>query len=134
MPVAETKRRNQTVDGLADGAPPLTETPEISSGLDRQFLTTGLEYLELAKSTQDSCERLLVSDTLKSFAENQVREPEALATELAVKVIGLFVPQTAQIVDPDRGINDVHRSLLCKSRETGLVEVSIPTDLASKAP
>ena len=76
MSVTETKRRNQTVDGLAGGALPLTETPEISSGLDCQFLTTGLEYLEPAKFTQDSCERLLVSDTLKSLAENQVRQSE----------------------------------------------------------
>src|ERR1700687_3463179 len=108
MPVAETKRRNQTVNGLADGASPLTETPEISSGLDCQFLTTGLEYLKLANFTQDSCERPIVSNTLKNLAENQVRESQALTTELAVKVIGLFVPQTAQIVDPDRGINDNH--------------------------
>jgi hypothetical protein len=40
MPVTETKRRNQTVDGLADCAPPLTETPEISRVLDSRLLTT----------------------------------------------------------------------------------------------
>jgi hypothetical protein len=134
MSVTNTKCRNQTVDGLADGAPPLTEAPEISSGPDCQFLTTGLEYLEPAKFTQDSCERLLVSDTLKSFAENQVCQSEALPIELAVKVIGFFVPQTAQIVDPDRRINDDHRSLLCKSPVTRLAKVSVPTDLASKPP
>src|ERR1700675_3440414 len=99
MTVTDAKRGNQTVDGLADGASPLTETPEISRGLDSQLLATGLEYLELAKITQDSCECLLVSDTLKSLAENQVRESKALPIELAVKVIGLLVPQAAQIVD-----------------------------------
>jgi hypothetical protein len=92
MSVAKTKRGNQTVDGLADGASPLTETPEFSRGLDCQFLATGLEYLELAKITQDSGERPLVSDTLKSLAENQVREAKALPTELAIKVVGLPVP------------------------------------------
>jgi hypothetical protein len=106
MTVTDAKGGNQTVDGLADCASPLTETPEISRGLDCQFLATGLEYHEIAKITQDSSERLLVSDTLKSLRENQVRESKALAIELAVKVIGFLVPQTAQIVDPDSGIND----------------------------
>jgi hypothetical protein len=132
MPVVKAKRSNQTVDGLADGASPLTETLEISRGLDSQFLTASLKYLELAKFTQDSCERLLVSDTLKSLAENQISQSEALPTKLAIKVVGLFVPQTTQIVDPDRGINDHHWSLLHKSPETRLVKVSVPTDLASK--
>src|ERR1700690_951366 len=114
MPVTQAKRRNQTVDGLADGASTLTKTPEISSGLNGQFLASGLEYLELAKFTQDSHERLLVCDPLKSFAENQVRESKALATELAFEVIGLVVPHAAQIVDPDRGVDDDHRFPLRK--------------------
>ena len=132
--MAKAKRGNQTVDGLADRVSPLTETPEISRGLNSQFLTASLKYLELAKFTQDSRERLLVSDTLKSLAENQISQSEALPTKLAIKVVGLFVPQAAQIVDPHRGINDHHRSLLHKSAETRLVKVSVPTDLASKPP
>jgi hypothetical protein len=132
MPVAKAKRGNQTVDGLADGVSPLTETPEISRGLNSQFLAASLKYLELAKLTQDSCERLLVCDTLKSLAENQIGQSEALPTKLAIKVVGLFVPQTTQIVDPDRRINDHHWSLLDKSTETRLAKISVPTDLASK--
>jgi hypothetical protein len=134
MTAKDAKRGNQTVDGLADCAPPLTKTPEISRGLDSQLRATSLEYLELAKITQDSCERLIVSDTLKSLAENEVRESEALPIELAVKVIGLLVPQVAQVVDPDRSINDDHGSLLRKSPKTRLAKVSVPADLASKPP
>jgi hypothetical protein len=106
--VTDAKGGDQTVDGLADCASPLTETPEMSRGLDSQLLATGLEDLELAKVAQDSCECLLPSDTLKSLAKNQVRESKALPIKLAVKIIGLLVPQAAQIVDPDRGINDDH--------------------------
>lgn len=108
MTVADAKGRNQTVGRLADCAPPLTETSKISRRLDSQLLATSLEYLELAKFTQDSSERLFVSDTLKSLAENQVRESKALPIEIAVKVITLLIPQAAQIVHPDRGINDDH--------------------------
>jgi hypothetical protein len=132
MSVAKTKRGNQTVDGLADGASPLTETPEISRSLDSQFLTTSLKYLEPAKFTQDSCERLFVPHTLKRLAENQINQSKPLPAKLAIKVVGLFVPQTAQVVDANRGINDDHRSLLYKSPETRPVKVSIPTDLAPK--
>jgi hypothetical protein len=134
MPVKEAKRGNQTVDRLADGAPPPAEVPEISGSFDGQLLAASFENLELTKFAQHSCKCILISDTLKSLAENQVRQSKPLPTELAIKVIGLFVPQTPQIVDPNRGINDDHRSLLCKSRETRLVEISIPMDLASKPP
>ena len=90
MPVAKTQRGNQTVDGLADGAPPLTETPKSLRSLDSQFLTTSLKYLEPAKFMQDSCERLLVSGALKSPAENQISQSEALQQTLAIKVVSLF--------------------------------------------
>jgi hypothetical protein len=106
--MAKAKRGNQTVDGLADGVSPLAEIPEISRGLDSQFLTASLKYLELTKFAQDSCERLLLSDTLKSLAENQARQSESLPTNLIAKLIGLFVPQTAKAVDPDRCIKDDH--------------------------
>src|ERR1700693_1096054 len=134
MPVTEAKRGNQTVDRLADGASPSAELPKISGGFDGQLLATSFENLELTKFAQHSCKCVLISDTLKSLAENQVRQPKALPTELAIKVIGLFVLQTAQIVNPTRGINDGHRTLLCKSREPRLVEISSPMDLASKPP
>ena len=108
VPLAKAKRSDQTIDGLADGVSPLTEGSEVSRGFDSQFLTASLKDLELAKFTQDSRERLLVAHTLKSLAENEIRQSEALATKLAVKVVGLSVPQTAQIVDLQRRINDHH--------------------------
>lgn len=40
---------NQTVDRLADCAPPLTETLEISRGLDSQLLTTEAIQWEVVK-------------------------------------------------------------------------------------
>jgi len=132
MSVAKAIRGNQTVDGLADGVPPLAETPEISCRLDSQFRTASLKDLELTQFTQDSRERILVSNTLKSLAENQISQSEALPTKLAIKVVGLFVPQTVQIVNPHRSINDHHWSLLRQAPETRLVKVSVPTDLASK--
>jgi len=49
MPVAKAKRGNQTIDGLADGVSPLTETSEIPRGFNSQVLTGSLNYLELAK-------------------------------------------------------------------------------------
>src|ERR1017187_2966105 len=110
MSVKEAKRRNQTVDRLADGASPLTEIPEMSRRFDSQLLATSLKYLELTKFAQDSCKCIRISDALKSLAENQVRQSKALLAELAIEVVGLFVLYTAQIVDPDRSVNDDHRS------------------------
>src|SRR6202030_4335441 len=110
MPVKEAKCGNKAIDRLAYGWPPLTKTPEISRRFDSQLLATSFENLELTKFAQDSCKCILVSDAVKSLAKNQVRQPKTLSTELSIKVIGLFVPQAAQIVDPDRSINDDHRS------------------------
>ncbi|HEV2221519.1 MAG TPA: hypothetical protein VGR84_00805 [Candidatus Acidoferrales bacterium] len=132
MSLAKAKRGNQAVDGLADGVSPLTEAPEISRGLDRQVLTASLKYFELPKFTQHSGERLLVPDTLKGLAQNQIRQSEALPTKLAIKVLGLSVSQAAQIVDPHRGINNHHWLLLRKSPATRLVQIPFPADLASK--
>src|SRR3984893_2523043 len=134
MPVKEAKCGNQAVDRLAYGSSPLTKICEISHRFDSQLLATSFENLELTKFAQDSNKCILISDSLQSLAENQVRQPKALPTELAIEVVGLFVLQAPEIVDPDRSINDDHRSLLCKSRETGLLEGFIPTDLASKPP
>jgi hypothetical protein len=134
MPMTEAKRGNQTVDCLADGTSAPAEAPEISGGFDGQLLATGFENLELTQFAQHSSKCILISDTLKSLAENQVRQSKALPTDLAIKVFGFFVPHTAQIVDPNRGIKDDQSSLFCKSRETRLVEISIPMDLASKPP
>src|ERR1700730_3207580 len=118
MSVTEAKRGNQTVDRLADGAPPPAETPEISPRFDSQLLATSFEYLELTKFAEDSCKCILVSDALKSLAKNQVRQPKTLPTELSIKVIGLFVPQAAQKSTQTVVSTMTIDLLLCKSRET----------------
>jgi hypothetical protein len=46
MAMAKAKRGNQTIDALADGASPLTETSEIPRCLDSWFLAASLEYLQ----------------------------------------------------------------------------------------
>jgi hypothetical protein len=53
MTVTDAKAGNQTVDGLADCASPLTEAPEISRDLDSQLLTTETIRLVVSMMTID---------------------------------------------------------------------------------
>ena len=112
MPEAECG--NQTVDRFADCSPSLAKISEISCGCDSQFLAASLKELELAKFAQDAFGRVLISYALKNFAKDQIRQSKALPTKLTIKVVGLAVLPTTQIVDPDRGINDHHWQLLLK--------------------
>jgi len=132
VPVPKTERRDYTIYGLTNRVPPLTESSEVPGSLDGQFLAAGRQELELSKATQNLNEGLLVSDALKDLAENQIGQPKALASKLTIKVIGLLVSHTTEIVNPNGGIDDHHRSLLRKPAATGLMEVPDPSYLASK--
>jgi len=134
MPVAQAKCGNQAVNRLADGSAPLPERPEISGGRNSQFLTTSLKNFELAKIVQNLRERLLTSDTLKNLAKNQIGQSEALPPKLTIKVIGLAIRQSMQIVNPHRSINDHHRPLLRKSPKARTIQITVPPHSSSKAP
>jgi len=114
MPMPKAECGNQTVDRIADCTPSPAKISEISCGCDSQLLAASFKELELAKFAEDAFGRLLISHALKNFAKNQIRQSKALPTKLTIKVVGLVVLQTTQIVDPDRGINDYHWQLLLK--------------------
>jgi hypothetical protein len=132
MALQETKRRYQTVDRFADRVPMLAKAAEIPCGLDCQSSATRFKQFKVAKFLQDSRKCLLVADSLEGLTKKQIREAEALATDLTIEVVGFFVMGTAQVVDPDSGINNHHWSSPRKPSQTRSVKVSRPLDLASK--
>jgi len=134
MPVKEAKGCNQTVNRLPDSPPSLAQVPEMDGGRDGQVLATRVKDLELAKFTQDSFERALISNALKNLTENQIRQPEALSPKLTIKIFGLGIPQATEIVDEHCGINDHHLSLLRIPAKTRFVQVAVPSDFALEAP
>jgi len=134
MPVKEAKGCNQTVNRLPDSPPSLAQIPEMVRSRDGQVLATRVKDLELAKFTQDSFERALISDALKNLTENQIRQPEALPPKLTIKIFGLGIPQATEIVDEHCGINDHHLSLLRIPAKARLAQVAVPPDLASQPP
>jgi hypothetical protein len=133
MSLAEAKCGNQTVDGLADGVPLPAEIAEISGRGDSQLFTAGLEHFEPAKFPQGSCEGLLLADTLKNLAEDQVRQSQSLPAELTVKKVGLVILPPTEIVNPHGGVHDQHGSLVQQASQARSVEVSFPPDFAPKA-
>ena len=100
---------NQTVDRFSDGVTLPAKIPEVSCGCDGEFLAATFKELEPAKFAQDAIGSVLICQTLENLAKNQVRQSEALPAKLTIKVIGLGVLQTAQVVDPYGRIDDYHR-------------------------
>lgn len=134
--VKNAKRGNQAVDSLADGSSLLTEPQEILCCAYRQFLAAGIINLKPAERIQNSRENPFVCDTLKDLAKNEIGQSEPLKAKFAIEVVSFAIRCAAQIVDPNRRVNDDHstRVLSGKPSEARAIEVSLPAHFSSKPP
>ena len=90
--LADTKRRNQTIDRLANGVTAASKRPIVARGLTRQVGATHVEHLELQQLTLDGLRGNIVPNALQHFAEDQVSEAETLPVQLLVNPLGLGIP------------------------------------------
>jgi ketosteroid isomerase-like protein len=80
------------------------------------------------------CEsRVDEGNSSKIREDSLIGQPKPLPTEFTIEVIGLVILQTAQVVDPDGGINDYHRQLLLKPPQARFVGVSVPGHFTPQA-
>jgi hypothetical protein len=131
--LAEAKRLDKAIDRLEDR---MTATPErsvVARGVANQVDAAGLEDLELEQLPLDSDRSRLVANTLKHFADDQIRDAKPLPIELRIEPVRLRVPDAAEVIDPDRGVDDDHDELLRDSAAAGPLEITLPGLLASEA-
>jgi hypothetical protein len=92
-----------------------------------------LEESEPGEFAPDAPEVGLVADALQYLAEDEVSQAEALSLELAVQPIGVRIYRSAEVVDPDGGVDDGHAgALFLRSAQPGLVQIALPADLPAK--
>ena len=108
MLAAQTERRNQAIDGLAHSVTASPKRAVVARRVARQGHAAHFEHLALRQRSFNLFRRHIVADNLKPFAENDIREPDALAIEFNVQPIRFGVPGPLEIVDPDGGIDDNH--------------------------
>lgn len=118
--VAQAECRNQTIDGFAHGVTAAAEGATVARRLARERHATCLEHLAFGQRSLHLFGGHIAVDSLQHFAEDDIREPEALAIELGVQPICFGISRTLEIADPDGGIDDDHAYLASRSRRDAL--------------
>jgi hypothetical protein len=109
MALSQTESSNNAVDRLADRVPTCAEGTVVSRGGDSQRLPPAVEHLEIRQYPQNVAERQFFMDSLQNFAQNKVRQSEALLRQLSSEPIGVGIYGSPKVIDPDRGIHNGHR-------------------------
>ncbi len=88
MTATETERRDQAVDGLANGPPPGTQSAVVPRRSHRELNATRLEDLETSQISEHASGFLMGGETLQNLADHQVEQCKRLTRELPVQPIG----------------------------------------------
>lgn len=82
---SQTERRNEAVDGLADGEPSATQEVIVLSGRQGKLTSAGFENGEPVKVAPKLMKCGLTADALKNLAVNQIGKSYGLSAELTVQ-------------------------------------------------
>jgi hypothetical protein len=116
MSFEKAKGRNQAVDRFADGMAALPEEAVVLCRGNRQIFSTGPEDGELQQFAASAPECCFVADTLQDLAKDEVSQAEWLGWKFAFEPTGVRVYCSAQIINPNCGVDDGHgRRLLCRA-------------------
>jgi hypothetical protein len=85
----------------------------------------------------DTCSRRwkpcrLIANCLEYLADNQVCDAKPLPIELRIEPISLGIADVAEVINPDRGVDDHHDQLLRDSATTRSLEITVPGHLATE--
>jgi len=134
MALSNAERRNEAVDRLTNGATSPSQRSVIACGLAGQIDAAGFEYFESQQEFLDLFGRGVVAETLQHFTEDDVGQRETLPIQFVIQPVGLGIPCAAQVVDPDRCIDDDHAKLSGDPRQTRRIEISLPRHRSAQAP
>src|SRR5262245_61927059 len=110
--LADTECGNEAIDRLPHRVTTPSQRAVVSRGLLRQSDAPRLKHFQSEQLALNVLCRSLALNALQDFAQDQIGDAQALAIELRVKPIGLWIRGPPEVVNPDRGVNDNHRRLL----------------------
>ena len=126
--LTQAECRNEAVDGLPHRVTAAPKRPIVSRRLACQRHAPCLEHLQLHELPFNLLRHHVVADALQHFAEDDVRQPEALAIEFGVQPVRLRILRALEVIDPDRGVYDHHAAYFAtRSRRDELRSPSQPT-------
>jgi hypothetical protein len=107
--LANTERRDQTVNRLPDSMAAAPQRPIVSRCLRCQ-VHTAFEHFQLEELALDILRSELTTNALEDFAEDHIRESKTLLIELRMEPLGLGIRSALEVIDPNRGVDDYHAS------------------------
>jgi hypothetical protein len=131
--LADTQRGNEATDRFPHRVPAAPQRPIMPRRFSRQVNAACLQHFKLQQLALHIGSRGLIPNALEHFAENEVGDSKTLALELCVEPIRLGIRHTTEVVDPDRGIDDDHGTLLRRTPESRLFEIAFPGHLTAEA-
>jgi hypothetical protein len=106
--VTKAERRNEAVDGLANGTALGSEPAVILGGSDSQFNATRFEDLETAQIAQNACGFFIGRQALENLTDHQIEQSKSLTRELLVQPIGLGRRDVVEVINPYRCVDNDH--------------------------
>src|SRR6266581_476151 len=124
VPVAVKKRQaaldaargDHRVDRLAHGDPERSQHSKVPGGLNRNFLPRQVHDQQRRQQLPGLVEVAVSDEALQHLGQDQVAGRKRLAAEQRVQLLRLRRRSSAEVVDPDAGIDQDHRSALIASR------------------
>jgi hypothetical protein len=108
VPLSYAECCDQAIDCLSHSTSAASERPIVPRRLPREVGTACLEQFQFEETSLDIIRCGFIANALQHFAENDVRQPQALTIEFRIKPIRFRIPDTLEIVNPDGGVDDHH--------------------------
>ena len=105
---AQTEGGDQAVDVLSHR---MTTTPKgaiVTRRVAGKRNAAGFEDDQLRELAFDGFRRSVITDALQHLAEDDVRQPEALALKCSVEPVRFRIPHALEVVDQNRRVDDDH--------------------------
>ena len=135
MVVQQTERCDPRVDGRAHDSTPPAQRPIVERGGQGQVHAARGEHFEPQKPRPDLSKSAFVPKPLQDLAQDDVEESQPLTIDFSIQPLRLGRPGTIEVVDPDRAVDDDHRSRSGPSpRGSHGSEITAPPDLAAQGP
>ena len=106
MLVANAVCRDQQVDGLAHRVTALPEVAVMGCRFDGECRVVRIDDLELEQFGLNGCSFAIVAKPAQYLGENQRGQPDALAVEMQVEPLALWIADAVEEIDPDGRVDD----------------------------
>jgi hypothetical protein len=106
MTFQNAKTGDEAVDRLANGMAARPEATIVLRGNDGEAFSASREDGESGELAPDAPEGEFIADALENFTEDEVSQGERPAFKLVFEPVGMRIDRSAEVVDPDSGVDD----------------------------